>query len=62
MYTKNLLQVPELSSSPPLSPGSNDRRKSPTQRNSVPNNNPYSPTRDYPSFNHFHGQPGHVGS
>jgi nuclear factor I len=50
--------VPEISSSPPLSPGSHERRKSP-QRNSVPTSSPYSPTRDY-SFNHFHGQPGHV--
>lgn len=53
--------VPELSSSPPLSPGSQDRRKSPSQRNSVPTSSPYSPNRDY-SFNHFHPQPGHVGS
>lgn len=56
------LQVPELSSSPPLSPGSHERRKSPSQRNSVPTSNPYSPTRDYSSFSHFHGQQGHVGS
>ncbi|XP_066158643.1 nuclear factor 1 B-type isoform X3 [Euwallacea fornicatus] len=55
-------EVPELSSSPPLSPGSHDRRKSPTQRNSVPTSNPYSPSRDYTSFNHFHGQPGHLFS
>lgn len=55
-------EVPEISSSPPLSPGSqHERRKSPSQRNSVPVSSPYSPTRDY-SFNHFHGQPGHVGS
>lgn len=54
-------EVPEISSSPPLSPGSHDRRKSPSQRNSVPTSSPYSPNRDY-SFNHFHGQPGHVGS
>lgn len=53
--------VPEISPSPPLSPGSHDRRKSPSQRNSVPTSSPYSPNRDY-SFNHFHGQPGHVGS
>ncbi|XP_018320655.1 nuclear factor 1 A-type isoform X3 [Agrilus planipennis] len=54
--------VPELSSSPPLSPGNQDRRKSPSQRNSsVPTSSPYSPSRDY-SFNHFHAQPGHVGS
>ncbi|XP_068916131.1 uncharacterized protein NfI isoform X3 [Tenebrio molitor] len=52
--------VPEISSSPPLSPGSHERRKSP-QRNSVPTSSPYSPTRDY-SFNHFHGQPGHLFS
>ncbi|KAJ8936481.1 hypothetical protein NQ314_012344 [Rhamnusium bicolor] len=54
-------EVPEISSSPPLSPGSHERRKSPSQRNSVPTSSPYSPNRDY-SFNHFHGQPGHVGS
>lgn len=53
--------VPEINSSPPLSPGSHDRRKSPSQRNSVPTSSPYSPTRDY-SFNHFHGQPGHLFS
>ncbi|XP_008199072.1 nuclear factor 1 B-type isoform X4 [Tribolium castaneum] len=53
--------VPEISSSPPLSPGSHERRKSPSQRNSVPTSSPYSPTRDY-SFNHFHGQPGHLFS
>lgn len=53
--------VPELNSSPPLSPGSQDRRKSPSQHNSVPTSSPYSPNRDY-SFNHFHPQPGHVGS
>ncbi|KRT81023.1 hypothetical protein AMK59_5807 [Oryctes borbonicus] len=54
-------EVPEISSSPPLSPGSHERRKSPSQRNAVPTSSPYSPSRDY-SFNHFHGQPGHVGS
>lgn len=54
-------EVPDISSSPPLSPGSHDRRKSPSQRNSVPVSSPYSPNRDF-SFNHFHGQPGHVGS
>lgn len=54
-------EVPEISSSPPLSPGSHERRKSPSQRNTVPTSSPYSPSRDY-SFNHFHGQPGHVGS
>nr|XP_023011812.1 nuclear factor 1 C-type isoform X2 [Leptinotarsa decemlineata] len=52
-------EVPEMSSSPPLSPGSHEMRKSPSQRNSVPTSSPYSPTRDY-SFNHFHGQPGHL--
>ncbi|XP_045481534.1 nuclear factor 1 B-type isoform X5 [Harmonia axyridis] len=52
--------VPDISSSPPLSPGRHDRRKSPTQRNSVPPTSPYSPNRDY--FNHFHGQPGHIFS
>ncbi|XP_019872372.1 nuclear factor 1 C-type isoform X3 [Aethina tumida] len=54
-------EVPEISSSPPQSPGSHDRRKSPSQRHSVPSSSPYSPSRDY-SFNHFHGQPGHVGT
>ncbi|XP_018565766.1 nuclear factor 1 X-type isoform X2 [Anoplophora glabripennis] len=54
-------EVPEISSSPPLSPGSHERRKSPSQRNSVPTSSPYSPNRDY-SFNHFHGQPGHLFS
>lgn len=55
-------EVPEISSSPPLSPGSHDRRKSPSQqRQSVPSGSPYSTNRDY-TFNHFHGQPGHVGS
>ncbi|KAF2903492.1 hypothetical protein ILUMI_02682 [Ignelater luminosus] len=53
--------VPELNSSPPMSPGSQDRRKSPTQHNSVPTSSPYSPNRDY-SFNHFHPQPGHLFS
>lgn len=53
-------EVPEINSSPPLSPGSHDMRKSPSQRNSVPTSSPYSPSREY-SFNHFHGQPGHVG-
>ncbi|KAK9723135.1 MH1 domain [Popillia japonica] len=52
-------EVPEISSSPPLSPGSHERRKSPSQRNTVPTSSPYSPSRDY-SFNHFHGQPGHL--
>lgn len=54
--------VPEINSSPPLSPGSHERRKSPIQRNSVPTSGPYSPGRDYTSFNHFHGQPGHLFS
>lgn len=53
-------EVPEICSSPPLSPGSHDRRKSPSQRQSVPSSSPYSTSRDY-TFNHFHGQPGHVG-
>ncbi|CAH0562206.1 unnamed protein product [Brassicogethes aeneus] len=55
-------EVPEISSSPPLSPGNHDRRKSPLQRNSVPVSSPYSPSRDYTTFNHFHGQPGHLFS
>ncbi|XP_060515791.1 nuclear factor 1 C-type isoform X2 [Cylas formicarius] len=55
-------EVPEISSSPPLSPGSHERRKSPSQRNSVVTSSPYSPSRDYSSFNHFHGQPGHLFS
>lgn len=51
----------ELSSSPPLSPnGVHERRKSPLQRISTAGGS-YSPNRDY-SFNHFHTQPGHVGS
>nr|CAI5827646.1 unnamed protein product [Callosobruchus analis] len=50
-------EVPDITSSPPLSPG----KKSPSLRNSVPTSSPYSPTRDY-SFNHFHGQPGHLFS
>lgn len=54
-------EVPEISSSPPLSPGSHERRKSPSQRGVAPTSSPYSPSRDYSSFNHFHGQPGHVG-
>lgn len=53
-------EVPELNASPPLSPSSQDRRKSPSQR-SIPTSSPYSPNRDY-AFNHFHPQPGHVGS
>ncbi|XP_050314296.1 nuclear factor 1 X-type isoform X3 [Anthonomus grandis grandis] len=53
-------EVPELNPSPPLSPGSHERQKSPTQRNSVPTSNSYSPSRDYSSFNHFHAQPGHL--
>lgn len=53
-------EVPELNTSPPLSPSSHDRRKSPSQR-SIPTSSPYSPNRDY-AFNHFHPQPGHVGS
>ncbi|XP_044764956.1 nuclear factor 1 C-type isoform X4 [Coccinella septempunctata] len=58
--TSTAEDVPDISSSPPLSPGRHDRRKSPTQRNSVPPTSPYSPNRDY--FNHFHGQPGHIFS
>lgn len=60
--TSTAEDVPDISSSPPLSPGRHgDRRKSPSQRSSVPPTSPYSPNRDY--FNHFHGQPpGHVGS
>lgn len=51
----------ELSSSPPLSPnGVHERRKSPLQRITTAGGS-YSPNRDY-SFNHFHTQPGHVGS
>nr|XP_022914981.1 nuclear factor 1 X-type isoform X2 [Onthophagus taurus] len=53
-------EVPEISSSPPLSPGSHERRKSPSQRGVAPTSSPYSPSRDYSSFNHFHGQPGHL--
>lgn len=54
-------EVLEISSSPPLSPGSHERRKSPSQRNSVQQNNQYSPSREY-SLGHFHGQTGHVSS
>ncbi|CAG9855351.1 unnamed protein product [Phyllotreta striolata] len=53
-------EVPDINPSPP-SPGSHDMRKSPSQRNSVPTSSPYSPSREY-SFNHFHGQPGHLFS
>ncbi|XP_076262001.1 nuclear factor I isoform X2 [Rhynchophorus ferrugineus] len=55
-------EVAEINASPPLSPGSHERRKSPLQRNSVPTSSAYSPSRDYSPYNHFHGQPGHVFS
>lgn len=54
-------EVLEISSSPPLSPGSHEHRKSPSQRNAVQQNNQYSPSREY-SLGHFHGQTGHVSS
>lgn len=53
-------EVPEINTSPPLSPHGHERRKSPSLRNSIPTSGSYSPTRDY-AFNHFHaGQPGHL--
>ncbi|XP_017782274.1 PREDICTED: nuclear factor 1 X-type [Nicrophorus vespilloides] len=52
-------EVPEIIASPPLSPKNQERRNSPSQRNSIPTTSPYSPNRDY-AFNHFHGQTGHL--